>query len=71
MSKIVNRIVSAVRVLFVPNVMLIEISSANNLQQITLWGTVENPGDQITILRALADSIAQEVDSTIFEPEKN
>jgi hypothetical protein len=58
MNDFFNRLVSAYRVLFVRRVLLIEAHrQKDGRDSITIWGTVHSKADQITILRALADSI--------------
>jgi hypothetical protein len=61
MNNILNRLVSAFRVLYVRRVMLIEAHSVkDDLDRVTLWGSMTHKPDQIKILRAMADSIERD-----------
>lgn len=74
MNSIINRIVSAFRVLFVSRVLLIEAhSEENGLDRVTLWGSMPHKPDQVKILRAMADSIEREYkkeDTVLWEKSK-
>lgn len=69
MKSIINRIVTAFRVLFVRRVIVLEIHREAVLNidgkaerdMITMWGTVDDQGVQVQILRELAKSIEYDI----------
>jgi transcriptional regulator GlxA family with amidase domain len=58
MRTIINRLISATRVLFIRRILLIEAHRGpNGRDQIIMWGTMPDKPEEIRVLRALADSI--------------
>lgn len=61
MKSIINRMISATRVLFTRRVLLIEAHRGQDGRDyITMWGTMPDKPEEIRILRTLADSIERD-----------
>ena len=61
MKSIINRMISATRVLFTRRLLLVEAHRAKDGRDyITLWGTMTDKPEEIRILRKLADSIERD-----------